>query len=75
MRNIHTIAVVLLSAIVSNAQSVFFEDFEAGVPGQFTQEYLVGSIDWASDPTSVNIGPGPGVFEGDSSAFFYQASY
>ncbi len=75
MKNFYILTCLLFCALGSSAQSVFFEDFESGVPGQLTQDYLIGTIDWVGDPTLVTLGPGPGAFEGDTSAYFYEGAY
>ncbi len=75
MKKLHIIAVAILATLSANAQSVFYEDFENGLTEQFTQDFIVGTVNWVTDPNAVNIGPGPGVFEGDSSAFFYFPGY
>ena len=75
MKNLYFIAIVLFASFSANAQSIFFEDFESGLTQQFTQEYVTGTLDWVTDPNTVTLGPGPGVFEGDSAAFFYFADY
>ncbi len=75
MKHVYTLLIATVLGLGANAQSVFYEDFENGITAQFTQEYLVGNIDWQSDPANVNLGPGPGVFDGDSSAFFYEGAY
>ncbi|MCF8276413.1 MAG: T9SS type A sorting domain-containing protein [Flavobacteriales bacterium] len=75
MKHIFTIACLLLITAQSFAQSVFFEDFENGVADQFTQEYIVGTLDWVNDPTNITLGPSAASFEGDSAAHFYYADY
>jgi subtilisin-like proprotein convertase family protein len=71
MRKLYTIACFLLTASFSQAQSIFYEAFESGVPGQFTQEYIFGTTDWLGSTAGMTLGGSDPVFEGDSSAHMY----
>jgi hypothetical protein len=51
----------------------FYEDFESGVPGQFTQTYVNGSLSWATN--GGNTGGVTFPFAGSNSASFYISSY
>jgi hypothetical protein len=67
-----TLASLLLSYTASFTQ-IFAEDFESGVPGSFTQNYLSGSVDFVE-----NTNNGGGVsfpYNGSISASFYYNGY
>jgi hypothetical protein len=51
----------------------FYEDFESGVPGQFTQTYLDGTVDWQVNTGVVNSYSFP--YSGSNSATFYYGGY
>jgi len=72
MKKLYTIvSILLLAATFTNAQSIFYEDFESGVPGQFTQEYIFGTTNWLGSTAGMTLGGSDPVFEGDSSAHMY----
>lgn len=71
MKYIHLMLVVVIATLNTNAQSVFFEDFESGVEAQFTQQYIFGTLDWKNNSAGMSLGATPAVFEGDSTAHFY----
>ena len=75
MKQFYSLTLLVFAVISANAQSVFYEDFENGITEQFVQEYVVGTLNWVSDPNAVLLGPSSGVFEGDSSAHFYAGGY
>ena len=53
-----------------HAQNIFYEDFELGVPGSFTQSFVAGTTSWLSTGGV----PGAGVtfpYSGATSAIFY----
>jgi len=73
MKHLHLAALLTLWAAFAQAQPVFLESFETGVPGQMTQEYVAGVLDWNTD--GVNIGAvQPTAVDGDSAAFLFFAA-
>lgn len=73
MRKLYTLIAALALSTLAQAQVVFYEDFESGITNQFTQEYVLETIDWTTN--SGLLGPAPATFDGDSTAFFYRSSY
>lgn len=75
MKRIFTTCILGLVTLFSNAQSVFYEDFESGLLNQFTQDYIVGTRNWVTATGGINLGGTPATFEGDSAAHFYYGGY
>jgi len=72
MRKLLLLAASLGMYQAASAQ-VFTENFDAGVPGQFTQNYLQGTIDW-NDGTGANMGGVTIPFAGTNSAILYEGA-
>lgn len=75
MNRFYILLIAVLFGLHSNAQSVFYEDFENGITSQFVQTNVVGVLNWVTDPNAVALGPSSEMFEGDSSAHFYASGY
>jgi subtilisin-like proprotein convertase family protein len=74
MKHLHLAALLTMWAATAQAQPVFFEDFESGVPGQMTQEYVTGVLDWNNDGGYIGAVQDPFV-DGAQAAFFFFDDY
>ncbi len=73
MKKIITFLLVLFAFGWQVKAQVFSEDFESGVPGSMTQDYITGTLDWSDCGGST--GPAACPYNGNSSASFYESGY
>ena len=70
MKKSTTLWAALCLAFGTQAQTVFEEGFENGVPGQLTQTYEQGIIDWNNDASNIGVNQ-PAAAVGAGAAFFF----
>ncbi len=75
MRKITLFFVALVSFGMINAQSIFKENFENGVPGAFTQNFVNGTLPWTGNYGNVNMNANNPFLSGDSAAILYVGAY
>lgn len=75
MKKITLSLIAVLSFGLLNAQSIFKENFENGVPGAFTQNFVNGTLPWTGNYGNVNVNLNNPYFSGDSAALFYIGAY
>ena len=60
---------------VTNAQTLFQENFESGFPGQLTLGQLAGTTQWGSGCSGINLGGATCPISGSTSATFFVNAY